>query len=408
MKVKTLIITFTALLALALPAFAATESEGVGTVKELAGTVTVTHGGASAALTQGAAIFPQDIVETALQSRVKIDFRDGTEIVLSGKGKLDVAEYMFDEADETRNKARFNFAGGAFSYVSGLVAKKENPDVIINMDFGSIGIRGTRILGALKNRLNWIYVDKGAAEFSNAGGKALLPAGNGTSIRSAEDAPRPPYLWGEDEINWLQRAVDDPGAQDTTAMVARLEEKKQVAEESALGGGAAANELGAPAAARPAAPALDAPAEADIGAARAKAVESISPVDVKTAGKADMAESIMRFEADKPQSFPIGAMDPATLLPADGVIVLSAQLKAEKITGSAYLELRVHAEGQDGPEVYARTLDNQLTAAGDWQSFATRFEIKNAARPDEINASLVINGTGTVLVKDLQLRATTK
>jgi hypothetical protein len=87
------------------------------------------------------------------------------------------------------------------------------------------------------------------------------------------------------------------------------------------------------------------------------------------------------------------------------VIELAAQLKAENIKGSAYLELRVHAAGQDGPEIYARTLDDQLTTAGDWRGFKTSFTLKDGARPDKINASLVINGAGAVLVKDLQLRA---
>lgn len=430
MKVKPLIILLMALLAFAAPAHA----DSVGSIKELTGTVTVTHkpAGDTATLAVGAAISPQDVIETALQSRVKIVFKDGTEIVLSGKGKLDVEDYIFDEADETKNKARYSFAGGAYSYVSGLVARKKDPDVIIKTDFGSIGIRGTRIIGALKNRLGWLYVDKGEVEFSNAGGKALLPAGNGTSIRSAEDAPRPPYLWGEDEINWLQRAIDDPAAQDTPAMVARLDESQQQRmrqkeaedpQDGPTAGGGAALEAAAPAApaanaVQPAPAQLARPAaEADMAPAKAaKAIGGIAPEwrdivplpdDAKDGKKAASLETAdtMRFETDKPKTIPLAEMDPTTLLPDDRVIEFSAQLKAESIKGSAYLELRVHAAGQDGPELYARTLDDQLVTAGEWRSFTTSFVLKGGPRPDKITASLVINGTGTVLVKGLRLRA---
>jgi hypothetical protein len=418
----------TALAALWLNITPAMADGGVGIVKELTGTATVTQaGGASAQLVLGASVYAQDVIKTAPQSRVKVVFNEGTEAVLSGHGELHIDDFSYNPDDETQNKARLGFVGGAFSYVSGLVAKKKDPDVKINTDFGSIGIRGTRFIGALKNNLNWVYVDKGEVEFTNSGGSVVIAHGNGTSIRSATDAPRPPYLWGEDEINWLQRAVDDPAAQDTPAMVARLEEQKQVlARQSAP---AAANEVGggapaAPAAARPAQPAAEASAPASLEA-DSKAVADEAPSRARVAGKTasiwrsitppDIAKKAAdaggasKFTTEKPATFLLAEADPAVLQDSDGLLEFNLLMKAEELQGSAYLELRVHTAGVDGPESYARNLDTQLVkAGGEWQPQAVQFELKDGVKPDKITCSLVINGKGTILVKDPMLRVLPK
>lgn len=425
MKVKACIAIFAALLLAALPARA---DDGVGKVTEMTGTATITQaGGASAQLVQGASVYAGDVITTAPQSRVKVVFVEGTEAVLSGRGELHVDDFVYDAADETKNKAHLGFMGGAFSYVSGLVAKKKDPDVKINTDFGSIGIRGTRFIGALKNNLTWVYVDKGEVEFTNAGGNAVIAAGSGTSIRSANDAPRPPYLWGEDEVSWLQRAVDDPAAQDTPAMVARLEEQKQVlarqsapAAENEVGGGAPA----APAAARPPQPAAEASAPAsletdsraaaDAAPARARAAgktaaiwRSITPPEI--AQKVADAGGALKFATEKPATFQLAEADPAALQDSDGLLEFNLLMKAEELQGSAYLELRVHTAGVDGPESYARNLDTQLVkAGGDWQAQAVQFTLKDGVTPDKITCSLVINGKGTILIKDPMLRVLPK
>lgn len=152
----------------------------------------------------GTEIYLHDQVWSAHDSTVKITFIDQTELVLGSDSSVDIDEYIYDPNDSTKNKAHFNLTKSVFHYVSGQIAKKENPDVTLDLIFGSIGIRGTQIWrdmvmedGQEQCR---IYLEDGEAIVSNAQGQTTLAHGDGTRIKGFTAAPTPAKPWNEETI----------------------------------------------------------------------------------------------------------------------------------------------------------------------------------------------------------------
>ncbi|MEZ0261469.1 MAG: FecR domain-containing protein [Alphaproteobacteria bacterium] len=191
------------------PAFA---GERVGVVDEVEGKVTATQSGskASRALHDGDAVMEDDLIETAKDSRVKIVFVDKTEFVLAGKGSMHVDDFDFSPRDGKQDKAKLSVLGAAFSWVSGKIGKDKEADVTVNVDFGSIGIRGTEVWRSMHKGECWIYLKSGKIDVSNAGGRVKLKPGEGTIMRAKGTKPDDPHVWSRREINWIKGSVESP------------------------------------------------------------------------------------------------------------------------------------------------------------------------------------------------------
>jgi hypothetical protein len=187
-------------------AFAAT----VGHVTETVGKATLKRAGVSAPVKKGDGIEQGDILQAEDKSRVKIFFDDKTEFVVAGPGKVTVDTYIYDPTNSRRNKAEFSVLGAAFSYVGGLMDKGKNPDVTLNLDFGSIGIRGTKIYRAMNNKECWIYVERGRIDVKNGVGAVRLKPGQGTIMSSRAKAPADPHIWNAKDRAWIKAQLDDP------------------------------------------------------------------------------------------------------------------------------------------------------------------------------------------------------
>jgi hypothetical protein len=196
------------LAALPNPAAAATDNGIIGTILEVEGTATVTQQGKTAipAAVDGA-IHLNDKIETGPQSRVFILFIDNTQWTLSENTQFTVDEYAYDSDDNTGNKGRYSILTGAFQYISGLIAKKPNPDVNIETPAGSIGIRGTDITGGDLDGEYGIDVDEGAIDVTNEKGQVRVNAGEGTTVKSRQFAPSRPGKWKEERRERLRQKV---------------------------------------------------------------------------------------------------------------------------------------------------------------------------------------------------------
>lgn len=192
------------------PAHAAQSSSAprIGRITEVQGSVTVKHTDAkgSSDLRRGDPLFQDDVVATAKDSRVRMVFDDGTDLTMAENGTLTLDEFVYDPKRHD-GRARFSILGAAFTYVGGLIGKGKEPDVSIDIDFGSIGIRGTRLYRAMHKGECWIYVEKGRVDVSNAGGKVSLGPGDGTIMTARDKAPAAPHPWPRDEIKWIKSTV---------------------------------------------------------------------------------------------------------------------------------------------------------------------------------------------------------
>jgi beta-lactamase regulating signal transducer with metallopeptidase domain len=78
-----------------------------------------------------------------------------------------------------------------------------------------------------------------------------------------------------------------------------------------------------------------------------------------------------------------------------------AKLKTENVEGRAYLEMWCRFPA--GGEYFSRGLMNPVSGTTDWASYETPFFLKAGERPDLVKLNLIVEGKGTVWIKDVQL-----
>jgi len=184
-------------------------AEIIGQVSELKGTLTKTVDERQITIRQGDALHLHDALMTGPDSAAKLTFKDNTAITLGAESAIVIDEYVYDPADPSGNKAQFNLEKSVFHYVSGLLSKTENPDVQLDLAFGSIGVRGTEIwrdmvMDPQEGETCRIYLENGEASVSNAKGAITLKHGEGTKIHGLENAPIPPEQWSDEAIATLK------------------------------------------------------------------------------------------------------------------------------------------------------------------------------------------------------------
>ncbi|MEZ0226795.1 MAG: hypothetical protein ACAH83_19720 [Alphaproteobacteria bacterium] len=465
---------------------AARAGEPIGSVRDMTGTATIRHAGEAEAhaVAKDAPLFMQDVIEAGDGAHMTMTFADGTELTLSGRGKLTVDEYIFDGKAPEKNKSVFTLLDTAFSYTGGLIDK--NAQSKINLEHGSIGIRGTKVMSAFAGGGNWVYLDSGKITIDNDAGQVIVNPGEGTSINSKTQAPDAPYKWSAEEIAWLQHVIDDPAARISATMASNNESmplgrsrpasqmaaaeapapvraleglqrgradlddeaaKKEAdskssnvmeaapaaqpaqmpassADAGAAGGGAPAAasapaappvssepvpaELAEAKAKMPARAKAEAAIEAPAEAARAAPQDIISPqklsVSLLAAKMSQDGAGVMRIDAPRPVVITLATEDVSAQKLEDTIVTFRASMKAKNLKGSAYLEMWVHLPGAKGGSFFSRGLDNQLAKEEDWQEFQAPFLLKKGQVPDKVTLNLVINGTGTVWIRDLRLQ----
>lgn len=213
MLVKRLIIALF-LLIISVGSTSANTSTVIGQATLVLNNVTIKHHGQEQAsdLNEGDAIYIGDVITTKTDdSYVRIDFADETHIIMNGtEGELTIDEYIFDPANLESNKAKFTMLRSSFEFIGGLIDKGEAENTQIDLDFGSIGVRGTKILRSMKNGECWIYLEDGEIRVFNDGGEVFLKPNDGTRMGSKTVAPSPSKPWGQQNIDWIKSEVALP------------------------------------------------------------------------------------------------------------------------------------------------------------------------------------------------------
>ncbi len=88
----------------------------------------------------------------------------------------------------------------------------------------------------------------------------------------------------------------------------------------------------------------------------------------------------------------------------DCTLFYRARLMTENLDGRAYLEMWCRLPGRG--ESFSRGLDHALSGTTAWTSCETPFFLKRGEAPDLIRLNLVVEGSGTVGIRDVQLLAT--
>ncbi|MDC3091407.1 FecR domain-containing protein [Rickettsiales bacterium] len=153
-------------------------------------------------LSNGDPIFKGDVIETEGSGSVGLVFLDKTTMSLSEGGKMVLDELVYDPSTGTGSMA-VDMLEGAFSFVSGEIAKTGPDAMSVSTPVATIGIRGTTVAGkaAVEGNANsfTLLQDAGGGvgqiSVSNAAGtQTLSQVGATTSIASFNVAPPPPII----------------------------------------------------------------------------------------------------------------------------------------------------------------------------------------------------------------------
>ncbi len=154
----------------------------------------------------GDKIYQGDVIKTETGDSIKITFIDDTNITLAGKdGELTIDQYVFDPENPALSKAHYSILRASFEFIGGLIDKGDQTTV--RMDFGSIGIRGTKFFRSMKDGECWIYLEEGKIDVTNRFGKVDLAPGEGTRMSDKPIAPLKPEKWSAADIQWIRDAV---------------------------------------------------------------------------------------------------------------------------------------------------------------------------------------------------------
>lgn len=118
----------------------------VGQVELLSGSASVLRKGEQSTLERGDDILAHDTISTSARSILRIEFTDGMEFTLGSDAKLLINEFVFDQVASTGLQS-LSAIKGAFAYQSGLLAQVDPDAVTIKTALGTLGIRGTKLLG---------------------------------------------------------------------------------------------------------------------------------------------------------------------------------------------------------------------------------------------------------------------
>jgi hypothetical protein len=183
---------------------AVTESDVVGSLADIEGQVTVKSSDPSAQPKTAAdktEIHLNDTIMTGTGARAMVLLIDETQVTLGENATFAVDDYVYDPDQPQTNKARYSFLNGAFLYVSGLVAKVDNPDVQLATPYGSIGIRGTTVWGGQMEEGYGVFVKEGHITLQTKRARVSVGEGEGTSIRDINALPERAHPWSSDRVD---------------------------------------------------------------------------------------------------------------------------------------------------------------------------------------------------------------
>ena len=132
------------------PAVQDSSPKPIGNVVTATGSVTIEHAGAvvvqanvsgeAGQVKVGDLVYLGDVVRTGADSRLGINFADGTSFNLSSNARMALTEYVYDPNGKA-NSTLFNLTNGTFTFMAGKIAK--SGDMKIDTPVATMGIRGT-------------------------------------------------------------------------------------------------------------------------------------------------------------------------------------------------------------------------------------------------------------------------
>jgi len=191
----------------------------VGKITVLKGDVKIQRLDKTIQAKSGTVLKKNDFIKTDKTGKVQIVFTDKTVFTIGKNSTLDIADYLYDEAQPKKNKAKFNVLKGAFSSITGRIGKLNKNKFKLKTKSASIGIRGTII----KANQEIIMCTEGAITVTTLNGITVrVEAGQKTNVSTG--TPTAPERIQEGDAEKLGTGED---VEDEKKEVAKQEEKKE-------------------------------------------------------------------------------------------------------------------------------------------------------------------------------------
>ena len=230
----------------------AAETDAIGRVDTIEGTVHVLRNGEKITLSKDDPILQGDTILTGEDGSIGVTFVDGTIFSLGEDGEMTIDEMVYD-SDAQEGKFAANMVQGVFSFISGEIAKTDPEGMMLNTPVGVIGIRGTKIAGvaAAEGNENTISLLPemgrdgkpiiGELVMTNSSGSVVLnQVGATVQLTSATQAPPPPVVLSKQDIQksygktltTLSSTVVVKATNDAKAAEQEVAQKETAAEEA--------------------------------------------------------------------------------------------------------------------------------------------------------------------------------
>lgn len=154
---------------LAFPGAGLAAGERVAIVSTISGGAQVQRDGALSELEKHSPILEDDVLITSPQGKLGIIFRDDTVFTMGPRAEVVVDRFLFDPKADAMDFS-MEITKGAFTYVSGTIAKLQPEKVNLSTASATLGIRGTYLLGKVLDPRVYVYSDLANEPVEGIGG----------------------------------------------------------------------------------------------------------------------------------------------------------------------------------------------------------------------------------------------
>lgn len=140
-----------------------------------------------------------DIISTGKDTRLELEFTDGTIVRLGERAHFTVVEYVLEQ---NGGSAVMRMLQGAFQVTSGKMMQLADSSMTVQTNTATIGIRGTVFWGGvLDNGFEVALLSgKGVDVKTDVGTVSLTEPGTGTRAASSGVFPSEPLPWGQTKM----------------------------------------------------------------------------------------------------------------------------------------------------------------------------------------------------------------
>ncbi|MCP4327819.1 MAG: FecR domain-containing protein [Alphaproteobacteria bacterium] len=172
------------------------EVKRVGWVVQQVGAATSERAGHRVILAIGASVYRADVIRTAEDGRVKVEFADGTIVAVGGGGELVVAEYAVDGDDRL---------GAILSLLRGIIratvaAALPSAEFEVETRAAVASVRSTDFMVEAEDGHSAVVVLDGRVAVAAGAGAVVLGPGEGTDVDQGA-SPTQPKSWGRKRVD---------------------------------------------------------------------------------------------------------------------------------------------------------------------------------------------------------------